>query len=256
MSTTEKFCLKWNDFHDNISTAFESMRQDIDFADVTLACEDGQSVQAHKVILAASSPFFQNLLKQDKHSHPLIYMRGTKSEDVVAIIDFMYHGEANICQENLESFLAIAEELKLKGLTEGTRFEQEQTNKIFDGDSKPKPEIKTETAIIDHSTNVYTTAKIQTEKSNDNSMAIFNKSADIQEIDLQIKTMMTLGHGKLQDGKNRHMCSVCGKEASWQNIKDHIEAKHIEGICLPCNFCEKTYRSRKSLRMHKSNNHK
>ena len=43
-------------------------------------------------------------------------MRGIKSEDLDAIVDFLYCGEANVFQENLDSFLAIAEELKLKGL--------------------------------------------------------------------------------------------------------------------------------------------
>ena len=43
-------------------------------------------------------------------------MRGFKSEDLVAILDFLYFGEANVYQENLDSFLAIAEELQLKGL--------------------------------------------------------------------------------------------------------------------------------------------
>ena len=55
MSTSEKFCLKWNDFQENISSAFGSLREDRDFSDVTLACEDGQQVEAHRVILAASS---------------------------------------------------------------------------------------------------------------------------------------------------------------------------------------------------------
>ena len=113
---SEKLCLKWNDFQDNIKESFGNLREDNDFADVTLACEDGQQVEAHKVILAASSPFFQKLLGRNKHPHPLIYMRGMKSEDLLAIVDFLYCGEANVFQDNLDSFLAIAEELQLKGL--------------------------------------------------------------------------------------------------------------------------------------------
>ena len=113
---SEKLCLQWNDFQENVKIAFGNLREDKDFADVTLACEDGQQLEAHKVILAASSPFFQKLLGKNKHPHPLIYMRGMKSVDMLAIIDFLYCGEANVFQENLDSFLAIAEELQLKGL--------------------------------------------------------------------------------------------------------------------------------------------
>merc|ERR1719222_341329 len=107
----EKLCLKWSDFQENIHSTFGELRHDKEFVDVTLACEDGSQVEAHKVILAASSPFFQNLLKKNNHPHPLIFMRGMKSEDLVAIVDFLYSGEANVFQENLDSFLAIAEEL-------------------------------------------------------------------------------------------------------------------------------------------------
>ena len=52
---SEKLCLQWNDFQENIESAFVNLREDNDFTDVTLACEDGQQVEAHKVILAASS---------------------------------------------------------------------------------------------------------------------------------------------------------------------------------------------------------
>ena len=114
---SEKLCLKWNDFQDNTITSFGSLRNDRDFSDITLVCEDGQQVEAHKVILAASSPFFHTMLRRNKHPHPMIYMRGVTSEDLGAIVDFLYFGEANVYQEKIDAFMAIAEELNLKGLT-------------------------------------------------------------------------------------------------------------------------------------------
>ena len=119
MYESEKLCLKWNDFQINVNSAFGRLRNDQDLCDVTLVCEDGKQLEAHKVVLAASSPFFLELLKRNKHSHPIVYMRGLRSEDIVALLDFLYYGEANVFQENLDSFLALAEELKLKGLTKG-----------------------------------------------------------------------------------------------------------------------------------------
>ena len=113
---SEKLCLQWNDFKENAVHTFGSLKEDKDFTDVTLVCEDGKQVEVHKMILASSSPFFQNILRKNKHTHPLIYMRGMKSDDLLAIVDFLYCGEANIYHENLDSFLAIAEELQLKGL--------------------------------------------------------------------------------------------------------------------------------------------
>ena len=91
---SEKLCLQWNDFQENVKSAFGNLRECTDFNDVTLACEDGRQIEAHKVVLAASSPFFQTVLKKNKHSHPLIYMRGMKSVDLMAIVDFLYFGEA------------------------------------------------------------------------------------------------------------------------------------------------------------------
>jgi len=117
MVSAEKFCLRWNDFESNISVAFRELREDKDFFDVTLACDDDQ-IQAHKVILSACSPFFRSILRKNKHEHPLLYLKGVKYTDLLAVLNFMYHGEVNVAQEELNSFLAIAEDLKVKGLTQ------------------------------------------------------------------------------------------------------------------------------------------
>jgi len=116
--SSEKFCLRWNDFENNISCAFRELREDKDFFDVTLACEEEQ-VLAHKVILSACSPFFRAVLRKNPHSHPLLYLKGVKYKDMQAVLNFMYHGEVNVSQEDLNSFLAVAEELQVKGLTQG-----------------------------------------------------------------------------------------------------------------------------------------
>ena len=119
-----KLLIKCDNFKENTCVTFESLRKERDFADVTLVCEDGQQVEAHKVILAASSPFFQDLLKRNKHPHPLIFMRNVSSENLEAMIDFLYLGEARLLEESLQGFLDIAQELKLKGLS-GEKEEME-----------------------------------------------------------------------------------------------------------------------------------
>ena len=80
LGMSEKLCLQWNDFRENVDSAFKSLRNDKKFTDVTLACEDGQQIEAHKIILAASSPFFEKILHKSKHPHPLIYLRGIRSK--------------------------------------------------------------------------------------------------------------------------------------------------------------------------------
>ena len=51
MNTTEKLCLQWNDFKVNVSSSFGELREDKDLTDVTLACEDGSQVEAHRTFL-------------------------------------------------------------------------------------------------------------------------------------------------------------------------------------------------------------
>jgi len=117
MGSTEKFCLRWNDFESNITGSFKELRLDEDFFDVTLACADGQ-IQAHKLILSACSPFFRTILRRNRHEHPLLYLKGVKYADCTSILNFMYHGEVNLAKDDLSSFLAVAEDLKVKGLTQ------------------------------------------------------------------------------------------------------------------------------------------
>jgi len=115
--SSEKFCLRWNDFEANISSAFRELRDDKDFFDVTIACDDDQ-IQAHKVILSACSPFFRNILRRNPHQNPLLYLKGVKFTDLQSVLNFMYHGEVNVAQDELNSFLAVAEDLRVKGLTQ------------------------------------------------------------------------------------------------------------------------------------------
>ena len=219
---------------------------------MTLACEDGHQIEAHKVILSLSSPVFENLLKRNKHNHPMIHMRGMKSEDLVAIIDFLYCGEANVNQENLDSFLAIAEELKLKGLMgQDTLDDTIQKSKVI-----PKKEHlggkRNEGQVIK------TEQTSSTSRSNDKSIAIPNYvSGDLKELDEKVKSMMEKTSNMMKSGATQayiYKCKVCGKEGAGIAIRDHIEANHMEGIALPCNNCGKAFRSRQSLRHHKCNN--
>ena len=113
MVTKEKCFLSWDDFQEYTNTAFVALRKDHNFTDITLACHDGQQLEAHKVILAASSSVFADILKRNKHAHPLIYMSGMKSEDLLAMLDFLYFGETSIYEENLDNFLNITNELNL-----------------------------------------------------------------------------------------------------------------------------------------------
>ena len=113
--TSEKFCLRWNDFETNISDAFRELREEKDFFDVTIACDDNQ-IEAHKVIVSACSPFFRNVLRRNPHQHPLLYLKDVKYTELLSVINFIYLGEVSVAQDELNHFLEAAQELQVKGL--------------------------------------------------------------------------------------------------------------------------------------------
>ena len=253
MQNTEKLCLRWNDFKENVNSAFGKLRDDDDFSDVTLACEDGKQVEAHKIVLVSSSPFFMELLRKNKHPHPLVYMRGVKYDDLVAIVDFLYVGEANVFQENLDSFLSLAGELRLKGLSGETK----EDARVENHDQPINKQIKKVRKPVNQ-TFSSPPAEDQPEFDHKNTVAVVNTaiSVELENLNEQINSMIDL-----TDRLDPHtkckivICNVCRHEGQRAFVVRHIEAKHITGVSHACDICGKTARSRHSLRMHKKNNH-
>ena len=128
MSSTEKFNLRWNDFETNIRSSIGELRSVEDFVDVTLVCENEQ-INAHKVIISACSPFFRNILTRNPHKNPLVYLKGVHVSDMKSVLDFMYHGEVSVSQENLNQFLSVAEDLEVKGLTQKQSSDNKEPSK-------------------------------------------------------------------------------------------------------------------------------
>ena len=199
-------------------------------------------------------------------------MRGVRPENLMAMVDFFYHGEANVSQENLDSFLALAEELQLKGL----RGNQTDT----EAEVSPKPPIRAE--ISSHQTKQKSQPKSPkhrsvTEQFHKN-RDVFNENGqpaktvvenplvltdqatnntDMESLDQQVKSMMLVSENAspYQRGRAR-ICKVCGKEGSMQNIMNHIEANHIAGISIPCGLCGQVVSTRHALTLHKSRHHR
>ena len=247
----EKFCLKWNEYQENIVSGFKDLRHDKEFTDVTLACGDGQLAEAHITVLTTFSPLFKSLLKTKKLQHPLIYMRGMKFEELSAMLDFLYCGEANVYQEQLDSFLALAEELKLQGLTEeieglacsetpvsSTPIKEE----YFQQNEQSTPREKLDRTAFENETEdpISTTEHILV-------------SEESNELDQKIKSMILSSKNFITNhGRRRKafLCKVCGKEMRYADLKRHIEANHLKGVSHSCDVCGKISRSRDGLRVH------
>ncbi len=126
------------------------MRRRDEFFDVSLVVSDRvedeeedvedaflHRVQAHKVILASASPFFRRVLRTLTTPSATLFLRGVSSKCLKHILEFVYRyrhntnntgcikitflfysGEVNVEQNDLEEFLAVAQDLKIKGLTQ------------------------------------------------------------------------------------------------------------------------------------------
>ena len=243
-NSSEKLCLKWNEFQQNIVSYYHDLRRDMDFCDVTLVGEEGQQIEAHRIILTACSPFFSTFLKRNKHSHPMIYMRGVKAKHLVGVVDFIYHGEANICQEDLVRFLELAKELQLKGLEDA----KEESLDTYQKQVKRAKQSKSlRTPLPEQEEYLY---KPQAGEESDNTVEdYFNVPVDDfklvlpldtskDDIKAQLDSMMV----RTDDGETKFTCNVCGKASkSRYNMRDHIET-HIKGLSYPCNQCDKDNR--------------
>ena len=276
-----KVSVNWDEFSANTCSSIKKLRASSDFADVTLACEDGEQVEAHKFLLAAASPFFQNIFHRNAHPHPIIYMRGVDSAVLLAIVDFLYCGEVELDPEYLEPFFAIAQELKLKGLLKqsGNDVKTEklskskpttmhQIRKKLISDESVDKEMLTPAAKAELLANynqlqpLIKLGQVEICIDNDsfptedeNISDSIDFSGDHQELDKTVKSMMQRNKESVGLYKHAYVCNMCGKEGQQTTIKGHVEAKHLDGITIPCNICEKIFRSRANLRAHKRNSH-
>ena len=74
--------LKWGTFTGHLRETLHKMFMTNHFTDVTLVCDDQAMIQAHRVVLSASSAVFLNMLRQNLHAHPVIYLHGVKYSDM------------------------------------------------------------------------------------------------------------------------------------------------------------------------------
>ena len=197
-------------------------------------------------MLSACSSFFKNILKTNKHAQPLIYLSGVSSANLGFVLDYIYHGEINIYQDQLDTFLETAQKLKIAGLQAN---EQEEESKFEAQENHFYEEQK-----FAPSDSVAPTSLLSTNKSlgNVKTNVVANFSLDTQdkhEIDMKVKELITKENGMFK-------CNSCGKVGGdIRNMQRHVET-HIDGLAYPCQLCGKTFRSRNSLSKHKSLYHK
>ena len=244
----------WDQFQINASTYFKELREDSDFMDITLSCEDNVQIEAHKIILASSSLFFKTMLNKNKHPHPLIYLKGARANNLVSLLDFMYEGEVQILQENLDSFLSLARELQVKGLetddsTKDYTMEKPKVNTKVNETKKqieiPQKQMKCQKLKEEPLDNSFQFGKVSYTGNYENKVTMITR---VEDLDNKIDDL------REKSGKG-FKCKICGTIMDTkQHMGNHIEAKHIDGIRHPCTKCEdgKDFKTRRILGAHMS----
>merc|ERR1712098_431226 len=200
--------------------------------DVTLVGDDGLHIMAHKVVLSSSSDFFkENLIKVD-HPNPMIFLSGFDSKVINSIMDYIYNGEVQLFQNEIDLFLDSAKKLKIEGLTESNddklNFKNESSSIIQASD------VNDENVEQHFQEQKYSPVPLKSA-----TVALHDDDAKKAVEDLIIKS------------DNGWACNACGKFGRDKgNMRKHVEI-HVDGLSFSCNVCFNTFRTRMSLADHR-----
>lgn len=146
LNDSQAFCLRWTNFQLNMLNVFDRLFKDEQFVDVTIACE-GKLIKAHKMVLSASSSYFQEIFANNPCQHPVVFMKDVALKDLNQVIEFMYKGEINVTKDAINSFLMVAKSFQVRGLAHVS----EVTKDLFQSTPTPTPStskgIGTETSM-------------------------------------------------------------------------------------------------------------
>lgn len=115
MMECKQYFVKQNNHHEIMLKTLHHLFTKEALMDITLSCE-GKTLKAHKLILSASSPLFENLILENPSQHPIFIFQETKYSDLKSIIEFIYKGEICVSCDQLFTFLKTAKALKIRGI--------------------------------------------------------------------------------------------------------------------------------------------
>ncbi|XP_076277144.1 uncharacterized protein LOC143207487 isoform X1 [Lasioglossum baleicum] len=117
------FKLTWNNHLANLSGLFEGLYKSGSLTDTTLACQGGM-LRAHRLVLAACSPYFERVFKEHYGEQPILILKGVAVEEMECLLDFMYRGSIDVAEEHLPSLIKTATDLEVRGLSGDDRNQE------------------------------------------------------------------------------------------------------------------------------------
>lgn len=116
----QTYCLRWNNHKSNLVEILDALIKMECYVDCTIYVDDHKQFKAHRVVLAANSPYFQSILQDVPMDHCSILFPGVKAFEMQALLEYMYTGEVNVTQSQIPRIMKIAEQLEVKGLFDMT----------------------------------------------------------------------------------------------------------------------------------------
>ncbi|KAK7086562.1 hypothetical protein SK128_028011 [Halocaridina rubra] len=114
-----RYELRWNHHQSTVVAEVGSLYRDAALVDVTLACEDQRTYQAHKLVLSACSQYFQGLFaRHSAHQHPIIFLKDVSGDECEALLTYMYRGEVSVSHDQIHRILRVANSLQVRGLVD------------------------------------------------------------------------------------------------------------------------------------------
>ena len=107
--SAQLFNLKWRNYQSHMMAVFEKILLTESFSDVTLVLADvdqdtTHAIKAHKIILGASSPYFEMVFSEHTCQHPVVVMPpDVKLEDIQHVLHFVYRGEVQVSVVTLQT---------------------------------------------------------------------------------------------------------------------------------------------------------
>lgn len=155
----QTYCLRWNNHKSNLVEILDVLIQKECYVDCTIYVDGQEQFKAHRVVLAANSPYFQSILQDVPMDHCSILVPGVQPFEMRALIEYMYTGEVNVTQSQIARIMIIAKQLEVKGLYDMTdlkdKFDKIDDSQHYTHNNHKQNDLQS-SPIISTSTNIAT----------------------------------------------------------------------------------------------------